>query len=80
MKSERDFIFGIIEAECQNQDQKWGEQNHDTGTWRLILDEELGEVAEAFLEGKKDEFMGELIQCAAVLIQWINCESKKETK
>lgn len=71
-------IFRLIAAERQRQNDKWGEQNHDSFTWLAILTEEIGEVAQAVLH---DRFGGkaagtlqtEIIHVAAVVVQWIEC-------
>lgn len=68
---DRKLLFSIIEGECIRQDEKWGVQEHSDGKWSLIFDEEKGEFAEAVLEGEDDKANGELIQCAAVLVQWL---------
>lgn len=39
-----------VRVERERQDEKWGEQNHDNGTWSLILGEEFGESCEAALD------------------------------
>lgn len=66
-------IEAII-AERKRQNDKWGEQNHDAGTWALILLEEIGEWAKAELHKR---FGGpdagndktEIIHSAAVAMQ-----------
>ena len=62
--------------ECNRQDEKWGEQNHEAAVWLTILAEEVGESARAILDyplrGKAGEALrDELIQVAAVAVQWI---------
>lgn len=39
-------------------------------TWRHILDEE---IAEAYSTGTTAELRAELVQCAAVIVAWIEC-------
>lgn len=63
--------------ERARQDAKWGQQNHDAGKWSLILAEELGEVAKSQLEGDRANYLTELVQSAAVLVAWIECELRK---
>lgn len=65
-------------AERLRQDAKWGEQNHNAGKWSLILMEELGEVAKSQLEGDRANYLTELVQAAAVLVAWLECELRKE--
>lgn len=75
--------FALIRDERTKQNEKWGEQNHDSYRWLAILSEEVGEVAQAILH---DEFGGraagtakeELIQTAAVAVQWIECILRQE--
>lgn len=67
----------LIAAERERQDAKWGQQNHDPATWLLILTEELGEVSKARLEHKPADYILELIQSAAVIVAWLECEVRK---
>ncbi|WP_433958569.1 hypothetical protein [Cytobacillus horneckiae] len=39
-------------AERLRQNEKWGVQRHDYGTWMLIAGEEFGEICQAFQTGK----------------------------
>lgn len=60
--------------ERRRQHSKWGEQNHDDGTWALILQEEVGEWGEACLDQKfsstsDERALEEIIQVAAVAVQ-----------
>ena len=74
------YIGKIIE-EVHRQDDKWGEQNHDDLYWLGILMEEVGEVATELIEhrGKKLEQKtdDEIIQCAAVCLNWLNCRERR---
>jgi NTP pyrophosphatase (non-canonical NTP hydrolase) len=71
-------VLADLVGERTRQDAKWGEQNHDAATWLAILTEEVGEAAQAILH---DTFGGraagslrtELVQVAAVTVQWIEC-------
>ncbi len=67
-----------VSAERARQDAKWGQQNHEAGKWSLILTEELGEVAKSQLEGDRENYLTELVQAAAVLVAWLECELRKE--
>lgn len=61
-----------IHMERTRQFKKWGDQKHTDGAWMLILQEELGETAEAILKGHPNEhIVEELIQAAAVIAAWI---------
>ncbi len=70
-------VLTRLAGERTRQDKKWGEQNHDPGKWSLILAEELGEACQAFLQGRHGDAVDELIQAAAVLVAWIECEERK---
>lgn len=75
-------VFGEVAIERARQNEKWGEQNHDDYRWLAILTEEIGELAQAILH---DEFGGraagtrndELIQVAAVAVQWLECIERR---
>lgn len=41
----------LVLQERQRQDQKWGVQRHPMGEWMMILQEELGEFAQACQKG-----------------------------
>lgn len=73
-------VLSEIAAERAAQDEKWGQQNHDAGTWLAILSEEVGEFSKAILEkrfpgsqGKinEAEIREELKQVAAVAVSMI---------
>lgn len=66
-----------ITSERARQDAKWGLQDHDDGRWSLILQEELGEVAEAILNGRFDDSGKELVQAAAVIIAWLEALERR---
>jgi len=66
-----------VEIERRNQDDKWGEQNHNPADWLMILGEEFGEASKAALEAKfihNDNgirYRKELIQVAAVVVAMV---------
>ena len=66
--------------ELHRQDEKWGNQADKTQeTWHLILAEEVGEVANALLEGKNwEETRKELLQVAAVAFTWVVYKDRAE--
>ena len=73
-----DNILNEIKIERQNQDSKWGEQNHHPFVWLAILGEEIGEVNKAVLyqnfDGNTlDNYREELIQVAAVAVAMVEC-------
>lgn len=64
-----------VGLERLSQNEKWGLQRHEYGTWLQILIEEVGEVAQAMQKGKDwgkssdaDDLYSELIQVAAVAV------------
>lgn len=75
----RERVFELIQQECVRQDMKWGDQSHDDGKWLQILIEELGENSKHSLEEDRENARNELIQCSAVLAQWI-CDSVRRQK
>ena len=78
-----DDIFQDIAREREQQEERWGEQNHHGTKWLAILVEEVSEVAVCVNEiepaiftekaGLKNynELREELIQVAAVCIAWL---------
>lgn len=66
----------LVRQERINQVAKWGAQQHQEPIWFLILVEEVGEIAKAMLHTifggtHAGETKIELIQAAAVAVQWI---------
>ena len=80
----QDRALNELLQERKRQDAKWGEQNHDDYHWLAILMEEIGEVSQAMLHSR---FGGphagtertELVQVAAVAVQWLECMGRRET-
>lgn len=79
--------YQLIQMERIKQDVKWGEQNHDDFKWLAILGEEFGEVSKAVCEQLQSKFHPlalrenleiELVQIAAVCIQWIECLRRRD--
>jgi len=67
-----------ILSERREQDEKWGEQNHDDLYWFAILTEEIGELAKEIIEGKSvPHLREELIQVAAVSLAWLECLNRR---
>lgn len=69
-------VLGLVQAERENQDAKWGaHRDLPSGIWLAILLEEIGEVAKIMLEDPSQEAVerlsDELIQVAAVAVAWI---------
>ena len=63
-----DEVLCLVRAERREQDEKWGEQNHPPAWWLAILAEEVGEAAEAMLEGRAFDFVREMTDAAAVRV------------
>lgn len=82
-KPDKDALTDLRAAEIQElvitewfrQRNIWNVQTHESGKWLLILMEEVGEAAQAFLQGRRRAAIIELIQCAAILLSWIERES-----
>lgn len=65
-------IIADVIGEMDRQDGKWGDQSRQPILlWNAILGEEAGEVAKAALENDSVELEKELIQVAAVAIQFV---------
>lgn len=71
-------VMRAIADERARQDEKWGVNNYHDFAWLSILIEEIGEVGEAI----QDEYFNnenpgclekELVQVAAVAVQWLEC-------
>lgn len=66
-----------VDVEQQRQVELWGVQNHEDWKWFIILVEEIGEVAKAILEGRRNDILNELVQCVAVIHSWIECLDRR---
>lgn len=71
-------VISDVAKERGRQNEKWGEQNHMDPVWLAILSEEVGEAAQALLHNKfggdhAGTLRKELVQVAAVAVQWIEC-------
>jgi hypothetical protein len=65
----QDRAIVAVLAERLRQDRKWGSQRRLTKEkWLTILVEEVGEVANAILDGTGDELREEIVQVAAVAV------------
>jgi NTP pyrophosphatase (non-canonical NTP hydrolase) len=69
--SAKEQIISEIFRERVRQDAKWGEQNHDDLVWLAILTKEVGELAQAILKGQGENVHRELVQTAAVCVNWL---------
>jgi NTP pyrophosphatase (non-canonical NTP hydrolase) len=68
-----DSVLVDVGEERNYQDIKWGVQEHTPEKWGMILAEEVGEVAKAYLENDMDGYRAELVQVAAVAVATIEC-------
>lgn len=74
--SRRDPIHSAVDDERRRQDEKWGWPNAGLASDNVykkvaILAEEMGEVANAVLEGDHENLKVELVQVAAVCFAWL---------
>lgn len=76
----REKIMNAVAAERQRQNEKWGEQNHESLKWLAIAGEEFGEVAKDILEDNKPLMLKEIVQLIAVLVAWMECEMRHGEK
>ncbi len=81
LRAAEDAVLSVI-RERQRQDAKWGEQNHDAGTWALIFLEEIGEWAQAELHARfggpeAGQAHKEAIHMTAVALAVIECMNRK---
>jgi hypothetical protein len=77
-----DAIKSVVD-EMNKQDEKWGaDRNLHSLYWNAILMEEVGEASKEVIESTDifeptseeiERLRGELVQVAAVAIQWIEC-------
>lgn len=72
-------VLGEVLVERVRQQVKWGEQNHNAPLWFAILGEEVGEVANAFLERDMANYRTELIQVAAVAVAMVEAYDRGTT-
>jgi NTP pyrophosphatase (non-canonical NTP hydrolase) len=64
-------ILEAVLSERERQDNRWGDQTHNTDLqWMSILTEEIGEVAKDVNDQRIAGMFEELIQCAAVCFAW----------
>jgi NTP pyrophosphatase (non-canonical NTP hydrolase) len=59
-----------VYEELERQWDKWGDQLHDNFKWITILGEEFGEACEAALDHDDDHLYEELVQVAAVAVNF----------
>lgn len=76
-KSNFDKVMDLVRKERERQDKKWGMQHHEAPVWKLILDEEFGEVAKSYLENDHQNYLVEMIQSIAVMVAWAECEARR---
>ena len=79
-------VLNLVEEERKAQDRKWGRKfkGRTDQHWLTILIEELGEVSAEVLQspkqasnrvGSDDLVEAEIVQCAAVLLAWLEFRS-----
>ena len=73
--------INLIRDEIDRQNEKWGQQDHSDLYWLGIVGEEYGEIAKAIIEDSDpDEIREELVQLAAVCVQWIAVINRRKVK
>ena len=75
----QDAIFHHIVNRREQQDLKWGVQDHDNPYWLGIMVEEIGEAAKAVIEFDLDNLRDELIDVAAVIFAWLECIERRDS-
>ena len=78
-------VLGGVRQERYRQLSLWGDQDHDSHTWLVILMEEVGEAAKTILADVPDyeltenidKFREELIQVAAVAVAAVECIDRR---
>jgi hypothetical protein len=74
----QEMIVMDIRDERDEQDRKWGEQNHPQVCWVAILAEEFGEWSREVLERDFLAARNELVQVAAVALAAIESIDRNE--
>ena len=59
-------IFEEVRKERFNEDEKYGEQNHDPAYWIAVLGKEFGSICRAICENNPEKYRKELIDLLAV--------------
>ncbi len=67
------LLLANVLEERRKQDEKWGTDFHGRPDeqWLTILTEEVGEAAEAILQGREGDLCEEVNQIAAVCLSWL---------
>lgn len=75
-------VFRAIKEERARQMELWGEQEHPSSWWLVILQEEIGEACQEMLRGyaAPKPLTDELIQAAAVLVAWLEHRFRTENE
>ena len=64
---QKSVIYDILE-ERQEQDKKFGDQDHEPLMWLAIIGEEFGEASQEIIEDRPKEYREELVQLAAACV------------
>lgn len=80
MKAYLKIFDESVSEEMNRQDEKWGLQSHSAERWGHILNEEVGEVSKAIIEGDGENLMEELVQVVAVVRQWVLDTERKHSQ
>ena len=81
LKHPSDLHIAVHDAimECYRQDEEWGLNRIQSALkWNAILTEETGEVAKEVNEEDRVKMRAELVQVAAVALNWIKALDRGE--
>jgi hypothetical protein len=69
-----------IAAERTRQDQLWGIQDHEATTWLAILLKQVGQAADAGLNGRPADLRKQFVQVASVAVAAIESYDRNASK
>jgi NTP pyrophosphatase (non-canonical NTP hydrolase) len=72
-------VWRAISIERARQYAMWGDQDHAPEWWLPILVEEVGEVGKAIVDGTPEEIEHEVVQVAAVAVQWLEAIERRKS-
>jgi hypothetical protein len=66
--TDRDDIYDAIDRERAHQREKWLDRPHEIGAWLTVLRLEIAEGERAWVKGRDEDALREILQVAAVCI------------
>lgn len=75
-------VLERVRIQAEKNLERWGSNPRTNSLWLMIFVEEVGEVAKAMLptrEGQDGNLIDELIDCAAVAVEWIADITRRNT-